>query len=336
MQTTADNAESAEISQKLTNIGTCISLGAIICVMVDSKTHKAGFRRSPGKPVEITARDLQVLYLLARYRFLDSDQIVALVREGSAQHLKRRLQDLFHAGFVDRPRAQIRYFATDGRKPFVYALARLGAKALMDYGKVDKIRLDWANKNKTVQEPAIKHTLSIADALIPFEMQKHEAFISEAELLGVGTMRKPLRWKVQLAAAQGGQEIGVVPDSYFALRDRAGKSRYFFLEADRGKMPIVRTGPRQTSLLEKVFAYTASYSKKLPQEQFGIHAFRVVLMVPSEERRQNFINAVREALGDKAGWMFLVGTYDGLKAADPFDYEFLDARGATVKLGQEA
>ena len=43
---------------------------------------------------------------LARYRFLSSTLIIRLIG-GSAQQILRRLQVLFHHGYLDRPTSQV-------------------------------------------------------------------------------------------------------------------------------------------------------------------------------------------------------------------------------------
>src|SRR5476649_1300693 len=98
-------------------------------------TRLPRFRRVPEAPtMRLTPRDLEILRHVARHRFLNSAQIAALTG-GSAQQLLRRLQRLFHSGYLDRPRAQLSYFTTDGSRPMVYGLARAGARALAAPGE---------------------------------------------------------------------------------------------------------------------------------------------------------------------------------------------------------
>lgn len=304
--------------------------------MTEKQTRKPKFERVKNPPpILLTERDLDVLFALLRYRFLSSDQIAALIRDGSAVQLKRRLQSLFHAGYVDRPAAQKKYYSKEGQLPFVYALARAGAKALMEHERHAKLRLDWAHKNKSVTDPTIKHTLAIADAMIGFETQSGEEFLSQASLLDAGEDRKQLKWKAVIPGKDGPEKLGVIPDQFFGLKGADGKTRFFFVEADRGKMPVTRTGPRQTSLIQKVQSYLASRVQKTPQEMFGIHAFRVIFVLPSEERRQNLLKAVLEISHGKGSNLFLYATYDGLKAGDPLAYEFLTGSGAKLRLDAE-
>jgi hypothetical protein len=56
--------------------------------------------------IHLTDRDRKIIRLIHRHRFLRSHQIVALIG-GSAQQLSRRLQRLFHHGYLECPRAQL-------------------------------------------------------------------------------------------------------------------------------------------------------------------------------------------------------------------------------------
>ena len=72
------------------------------------------FRRAPEPPAfRITDDDVLIVRLLARHRFLRSTHIAALVGR-SLDRTNNRLSRLFHAGYIDRPRAQLDYYPTAG------------------------------------------------------------------------------------------------------------------------------------------------------------------------------------------------------------------------------
>ena len=76
---------------------------------------------------------------LARHRFLRSTHIAALVGR-SLDRTNDRLLRLFHAGYIDRPRAQLDFYPV-GSGPMVYALADRGARLLIE-------RVEWSRKNR--------------------------------------------------------------------------------------------------------------------------------------------------------------------------------------------
>jgi len=102
----------------------------------------------------------------------------------------------------------------------------------------------------------------------------------------------PFRWKVSVAAHT---KLGVVPDQAFALditrADGDVTRAFFFLEADRGTMPVIRKGLSQTSMHRKFLAYEATWSQAIHRKRFGFHRFRVLSVTKSAERRNSLVEA---------------------------------------------
>src|SRR5271166_1925834 len=74
-------------------------------------SRRPRFRRvEEPPPFQLTARDVAILHAVARYRFLSSTLIIRLIG-GSAQQILRRLQLLFHHGYLDRPTSQVAQLA---------------------------------------------------------------------------------------------------------------------------------------------------------------------------------------------------------------------------------
>ena len=114
--------------------------------------HKKFVRSTepPGR-LRIQPRDVELLRDLADYRFLDTDQILALHHRG-LRNIQRRLRSLYHLGFVDRPNAQ-RFFALPGSS-IIYSLGEKGAEVLS---------LDEATrKTKEVAFPYLAHAMMIS------------------------------------------------------------------------------------------------------------------------------------------------------------------------------
>ena len=96
-------------------------------------SRRPRFRRaSEPLPFRVTDDDVEIVRQLARHRFLRSTHIAALVSR-SLDRTNDRLSLLFHNGYIDRPRAQLDYYPTNGSSPIAYALADRGA--LVDVGR---------------------------------------------------------------------------------------------------------------------------------------------------------------------------------------------------------
>jgi len=239
---------------------------------------------------------LAIIKHVSRHRFLRSWQVAALVG-GSKQRVLRRLQLLYHHGFLERPRAQIEYYEPGGSRSIVHGLAQRGANLLGP--SVEP--LEWNTKNGAVKRLFLEHALMVSDVMVTLELacRQHEGvrFLHAAELpspAATHSRRKPFRWSVSL---KGGTRLGVIPDQVFGLEfpgQPADRNRaYFFLEADRATMPVMRQNLRQTSFYRKLLAYEATWTQNLHRSRFGFHRFRVLTVTTSPERVKHLVEACR-------------------------------------------
>ena len=237
-------------------------------------------------PIQLTERDHKIIQLIQRHRFLRSHQIVTLIG-GSAQNISRRLQWLFHHGYLERPRAQLQYYERSGSQTIAYGLGNRGGSLLQ------LNPASWSEKNRAIGRMYLAHALLVSDVMVSLELacrQHGIRLLHEDELyLPVET---PLHWRVKL---RDGTKLGVIPDRVFALEytDQIGTTQrvYYFLEADRGTMPVVREKLTQTSFYRKLLAYEATWTNKVHQRHLGIHRFRVLTVTTSAARVKSLLDA---------------------------------------------
>ena len=274
-----------------------------------------------------------------QHRFLRSWQIAALVG-GSKQAVLRRLQLLYHHGYLERPRAQIEYFQPGGSRAFAYGLADRGAELLRLTGNPSLRALEWSAKNRAVKHLFLEHALLVSYVMVSLELacRRHGGIrlLNPNELpLPAATRSRiePFRWRVSLS---GGTRLGVMPDCVFGLefagqpvdRNRA----YFFLEADRGTMPITRNGLHHSSFHRKLLAYEATWIQELHQKYFGFNRFRVLTVTTSTDRLTHLVAACRQL--DRGQGLFLFTDRNSFLAShDPLDSPWECTRlGQTVRL----
>jgi len=258
------------------------------------KKHSPRFRRTATiAPIQLTERDRNIIRLVYRHRFLRSHQIVALLG-GSEQQIVRRLQLLFHHGYLERPRAQIQYYEHGGSKPLTYGLGNKGGALLRQEHGLAVDSDAWSEKNHAVGRVFLEHALLVSDVMVSLELacRKRGVRLLYEDELALPTKRQPFQWWVKIA---GGVKLGVIPDSVFALEytNQYGQMQraYFFLEADRGTMPVVRRGLAQTSFYRKLLAYEATWTQKVHQRHLGIHRFRVITVTTIFARVQTLLEA---------------------------------------------
>lgn len=246
-------------------------------------TYKRFVRNPDLKPFRLQERDVELLRLLADYRFLDTYQIASLQPRG-LRNLRRRLQYLFHAGLVDRPPRQ--HDLLKPPMPMVYGLANKGADTLAQVLEIDRAKIDWQTKNKEAGLPYIDHTLMIANfrATLTLALQSSD----RSHLVN---------WKqgpdLKATLKVKGHAMAVVPDGFFTLESK-GRLEHFLLEADRSTMTTSR-------YFGKLRAYWLWWKTGGHQRKFGIPRFRVLTLTTSEKRKENLRRLAKDADDGKRG-----------------------------------
>ncbi|MEQ1695749.1 MAG: replication-relaxation family protein [Hyphomicrobiaceae bacterium] len=284
------------------------------------------FTRKASSPLRLTGDDIAIVRAVAHHRFLRSTHLVRLLPHRSARKTIERLTGLYHAGFLDRPRAQINYFASTGSAPIVYALGNKGAEIVAEIEHAPPPLTDWTDKNRAVKRPYIEHALLLADLMLPLEVGSRDKsaveFVGGDALLAAlptGTKRHDTPWTMTARLAQGGRRaaISVVPDAVFALHFKESNRRsFFFVEADRATMPIARNDVSQSSFRRKLLSYLAAHNEKQHAERFGFPNLRVLTLTTSSERVASMLDAVREITGGRGSGMFLF-THARMLATNP-------------------
>ena len=252
------------------------------------------------RSIKLTQRDKEIIRHVARFRFLRSTHILRLVGGAPAQIL-RRLQALYHHGWLDRPRCQIDFFHRGGSKPIAYGLGSRGAALMRREHDVPFERMEWSGKKTRIGRLFLDHALMIAEILITVELACRSTsetvrFVPAADLeREMAASNRGRRASFHWSVAVGGRKIGLIPDGVFALEFQdapAGKNRLIcFLEADRGTMPITRSNPNLSCFSKKMQAYSALWKRGDFEKAFGSRRVAVYAVTTSAERVHNFASA---------------------------------------------
>lgn len=306
------------------------------------KPRAPRFRRAAEPPAfRLTDDDVAMVRLLARHRFLRSTHIAALVGR-SLDRTNDRLSKLFHAGYLDRPRAQLDYYPSAGSAPFVYALADRGARLLIERG-AGLGNLEWSRKNREAGRPFIEHQVEIMDFYVSLQLAAGAR--SDLRLIHPDEMarnipdqsftdRNPFSLSVRLQHHGSVHEIGIVPDLVFGLMFADGSRRCFMVEIDRGTMPVTRSDIRQTSYERKMRSYLTAHAARQHERHFGWKTFRVLTVTTDEAR----LRSMREALHrlhvphSPGAPLFFFAARSDLQGADLLKHEWSDGSGRPVRL----
>jgi DNA-binding Lrp family transcriptional regulator len=306
-------------------------------------TRRPRFRRAAEPPAfRLTEDDVAIVRLLARHRFLRSTHIASLVGR-SLDRTNYRLNRLFHAGYIDRPRAQLDYYPTAGSAPIAYALADRGARLLIQRDGVDFANVEWSRKNRSAGRPFIEHQLETVDFYVA--LQRACAQGGDVRLIHPDELvasfpdqsfsgRNPFALHVKLSHGGTVHEIGVVPDFVFGLLFSDGSRRCFVVEIDRGTMPIARHDIRQTSLERKMRGYLTAHAAKQHERRFGWKTFRVLTVTTDAHRTRSALEALRglRVVHSPGPSLFLFAARSELFGTDPLSHLWQDGNGRDVRL----
>ena len=241
-------------------------------------------------PVELTTRQQEALgKLIARKKATAKGPPQRTKRE-----IQRRLQYLFHAGFLQRHKL------SDG-EPIAYALGNLGAEELALHYGFDRQEIDWTTKNRESHERYIRHALMVTrfrHALVLALRNSGEASLEEWTPGGGFQAEVTYLDAVRTREGIRTQEVTrvVKPDGFFVVESE-GKSIHYFLEADRSTM----SNNRYLSKLKSYYAFYATYvkTKKITR----MNRMRVLTLTVSEERKTS-LRKTAQAVSDDAKGLF--------------------------------
>lgn len=308
-----------------------------------SIARRPRFRRASEPPAfRLTDDDVVIIRKLARHRFLRSTHIAALVGR-SLDRTNDRLSRLFHAGYVDRPRAQLDYYPTAGSAPIAYALADRGARLLIERDGIDFANVEWSRKNRSAGRPFIEHQLEIVDFYVALQnaasRRRDVRLIHSEEIIASFpdqsfSERNPFTLRVKISHQGMAHEIGLIPDLVFGLKFADGSRRCFMVEIDRGTMPIARRDIRQTNLERKLRAYLAAHAAKQHQRQFGWKTFRVLTVTTDKHRIRSTLDGLRRlrVAGGPGPSLFFFATRSELCGSDPLSHLWQDGNGREARL----
>jgi DNA-binding Lrp family transcriptional regulator len=294
------------------------------------------FRRAETfAPLVMTERDTQILRSVNRHRFLHSHQISELVG-GSRQQTLRRLQKLYHHGYLERPTCQLDYYQRGGSRNIVYGLASRGASHLRRVDETPFSRLDWTSRNGSVKRLFLEHALMVSKIMVSLEIAcrkrgnvslkiEHDIPLPTA----TRDAKEPFRWTVTVS---GKEKLGVIPDRVFALEfNESGERMLCFLEADCGTMPVQRATLNMSSFARKLLAYRASWAERIHLTRFGFARARVLTVTAGTQRLENLLAAA--ANEERGKGLFLFADDGGISsAADILGHQWTKADGSVESL----
>lgn len=294
------------------------------------------FRRRKVEPREVNAREMALLDHIARHRLIASADLARL-DGGSNQNVLRILRGLFDLELVERPTTQVSHWVLTGPRPMIYGLTNKGARLL--HGRRDEE--GHSERNRRAGAIFMQHTAEIAGFFASLEVACRKP--NEISLLSFGdilaeapeptrALREPLRIKGREKGTNSRLPASVIPDGVFALSYPDGTAAHFFLELDRGTMPVMRKGLDRTSFARKLGVYLDAWKAGVFETQFGVRHWRILTVTPSRGRIETMVDAVKSLTGGNGSGLFLFVDCETLATSTPLDVEWVSGKGELVKL----
>lgn len=269
--------------------------------------------------LRITERDAGILMAVYQYRALTTPQIERLFFSTATPteqptkpntRCQYRLQMLYQHDYLLRDEQPQRL--TEGRKPFVYWLAKRGAAVVEEL--LDGEELDWSPREHRISSLFLEHLLATNDVRVAITMATPKHNFSIATWLDDRSLkRQHMNDIVTLHGPQGRtQKAAVVPDGYFVL-DTDQYLYHHFLEIDMSTTTGVASKWGRRDWARKVSAYLEYYRSGKYQERYKTQGLRILTVTTGEKRLAN-LKAATEKAGGKARFWFT--TFEQIRKGD--------------------
>jgi len=175
--------------------------------------------------MQLTERDQQIILAVYEYRLLSSEHIEALFFPSTSDKThsrrtacQRRLQLLYHHGFLDRLPQPI--ILGKGRTPFVYALDEAGADLVADILGIDRADVGWKPKHNQLGVQFLDHSLGISDVRVVLQRLVDQDVFAKVHWVDELILKSAeMKDKVPYLM-QGARPVRKHPDGYFRSRSR--------------------------------------------------------------------------------------------------------------------
>ncbi len=236
----------------------------------------------------ITPNVLEILDLLARYRYLRTSFIYGLLPHRNERGIRATLTRLRRHGYVALPRSQWRGY-NSLYCCNVYEITPKGIDLLKDKRPERATNLIRHRGDAPIKNFA--HSMMICDALASIETgAKANACLfipldAILERVEGDSLKLPCRIK--------GQASSLVPDGLFGIRYPDKKVKFFILEAEHYN-PINPSDLKRASFKKKAYAYNDIARERPYVKQFGIPNLHYLFVFPTPARVESAWNLIDE------------------------------------------
>ena len=260
--------------------------------------YKADPKRDAG--TRITERDVKIFETVVKEQFLTREQLRRLFNV-SQSTMTIRLRKLWNQGYLGRAFAPVGF----GSSPAIYYPTAKCISAIMEKTGRSREDIGWTGGKSRVSPEKKQHELDVNEFKVSLIVALREKYGAEALAYWYGKEVKGESPAVEIlfcdkgidcwdyvrdpkSEPSGPRGIPIRPDRFMGLKID-GEPQYYFVEIDRGTMPLKRI--RRKLRGYRVYYFSGGFVKKYGQEGDRIedYFFRVLVTAVTEERRNNLI-----------------------------------------------
>lgn len=213
----------------------------------------------------ITPKQLDILLLIYRFRFLDRKHIQQFLNHKDPRRIKSWLKDL-----VDKKILGRKYSRKLGEniKPAVYFLSTKSKRILEGCEETEEKLLNRVYREKTRSQKFIDHHLFLADVYFFLNSQTQQNksklyFYTKTDLINHKYLPLP------------------IPDAYIAIKEGKSTKRYF--------LDVIDEGTPRFMLRKRISQYLEFYERDLWQERTN-YPFPSILLICPDQSIKEFLN----------------------------------------------
>ena len=224
----------------------------------------------------IRERDRAIMSLIYKHRFLDTKLLWYLLRTKEPEEIQysigkdgikrptrygfgekalyKRLQQLFHERYLDRHMISDEPIGRGyGTPRAIYGLGPKSSSPISEMIGISPQEVRNIVLSNKVKSPFLRHALEIANFRVTLELACEETD-GKVKILFWEQGQKLQDWISGKNEKNREERFSVFPDAFFGV-EVAGKGKaHYFIEVDRGTMPIIASKNR-SDIRKKIFGY---------------------------------------------------------------------------------
>lgn len=225
--------------------------------------------------ISISPTHEKVLRLLARYKYLSTDQIQRLTGMKHKQQVYENLRALRDRGFID----SIIYGAVTrvGTTTKLNFLTYKGAKLVSDLEDIGAIR--YPKSTTTMFKNDFYHRIHTVDLMIGFDQwiasTANQTTFFDTYFDSIGSQKSDVLKNTSKTKVEVSNELSITPDAIFGFEEISGNQKIFVLETTNGRDTGRTTKQIKNNLM-------AMYKKKI-SEKYDIAKMPLLLVAFEHE-----------------------------------------------------